>query len=271
MKKNTYIFVLMFFLIGLIACERNNYEKDLHESYDKAIEQGVIETIEMDGLSVLIKDHVILGAKYGLQQVTSFDLEFQYDSNVFTSEDVTTWGGGNLKLTVKASALKDYSYESKVTCIVTTQDKSYSKTVDKTIIVPSWHYCIGQLYIGNIKNVDFYDNNGKEGFTLRTQTISSGHFYTDYTTELDLVNQEIRYEIKKYEHDTSGSYNFKTNDITYYYLTGEVSINGCARIQVEYLDTSDRTSLQSSAASLVRKFDKLFLELGLTQYVSNLS
>ena len=90
-------------------------------------------------------------------------------------------------------------------------------------------------------------------------------------SELDFESGVIKYKVDKYEKSIGSSYNHEINSAIYYFDTESVSINNGPLIKISDLDVSDNLSFERSVSVVVKNFDKVFISVGLTEYVSCLS
>lgn len=272
MKKLFLLIISLLLTFTSVSCGPSE-EELTRNAYDEVLEERLSQTIEMDGAVFLLEKYQFVSS-YDHPDVYvqgSFDMYYQYDTNIFNKEEVKGYSGTRLRFTLKEEAMSINSYETYIDCTATNLDGSYSKTVRKKVIIPSWEYCIGYIYKGSATNFKTFTNNGKNGFYYWTQYISSGHFYTDYILELDIPNELITYEKREYEKDTSGSYNHETNEAIYYYGEQKLSINGTLVNSIDDLADAKMGSFESSLSGMIKKFDRMFGVIGLDEYVSSLT
>ena len=272
MKKIFLFLILLLVLSSVSSCEGNKEALKL-KAFDEVLQERLSETIVMDGTTILLDKYIFLSSSDHpniTDQSGSFNMYYTFDKELFSSETVKGWGGSSVKLTLKEKGLKENSYETYITCTASTLSGSFTKTVRRKVVVPSWEYCVGQIYIGARKNIESFENKGKDGFYLHTQTVSSGHYYTDYIVELNIPNKEIKYTVYKYHKDTDGTHNHTSNDAIYNYGNQTLLING-TQIQISTLAEAEYGTLEAALRGLIRDFDSIFNNIGFYEYVSCLS
>ena len=272
MKKLFLLIISLLLTFTSVSCGPSE-EELTRNAYDEVLEERLSQTIELDSAVFLLEKYEFVSS-YDHPDVYvqgSFNMYYQYDTNIFDKEEVKGYSGTRLRFTLKEEAMSINSYETYIDCTATNLDGSYSKTVRKKVVIPSWEYCIGYIYKGSATNFKMFDNNGTNGFYLQTQYISSGHFYEDTYVELDIPNELVKYKVVEYEKDTGGSYNFSTNEAIYYYGKQKVSINGSYLDNISELNNSDKFSFESSVSGMIKRFDRMFGAIGLDGYVSSLT
>ena len=275
MRKIIKLILSIFLSVTCVSCVNQEEKRKQAEiaAIDQILEERLTKTETIEGIYVILEKYEFIfpSQHEDIYGDKSFNLYYTFDTDVFTKEEIKGYSGTSIRLTLKETALSTESFETYIKCNAVTMDGLYNKIFTKKVIMPSWEYCIGYIYKGSATNFKMFDNNGKEGFYLQTQYISSGHFYEDTYVELDIPNELVKYKVVEYEKDTGGSYNFSTNEAVYYYGKQKISINNSSLEDVSILSNAEKGSFEVDVRGMVKKFDRIYNNIGLIEYVSCLS
>ncbi|MBR2505675.1 MAG: hypothetical protein IKB70_01855 [Bacilli bacterium] len=147
---------------------------------------------------------------------------------------------------------------------VKSEKGEYNKDFNQVIKIKSYkHYmihCLGEhANLTNVRGGGVSEKNGQLICSYGQQYISSGHFYTDISHTINFTTNKCEYKITKYEHNTSGSYNYEYYTAYYDLLSGTYTYTIDGPENAEYVTGNLRT--------WVNKLNKVFTYYSDFQYI----
>ena len=130
-----------------------------------------------------------------------------------------------ITFTVSTSALKVDPVDIPIDVTVSA-DCGFNKTYTKTLRYKTYTEYFADIFAKEAR-VSYDSATNKNGVSeLYEQSISSGHFYSDYYNIFDFNNKTYTYKLIEYEHDIYGSYNQTEYVTTYYFGDSNPRIEG---------------------------------------------
>lgn len=268
MKK---ILTILMVAVLLTGCSSSSNDRKLLDQY---YTMQFALPCKMDDFSLVEYTSKSVGSSNipGLKNSYVVDFSYSFPSVIKTSMS-SGWGGELIKLTVSTSALRVDPVDIPISVTASAVNCGFEKTYTKILRYGSYTKYFAEVFAKEA-NILYSSATNKNGVSqLFKQSVSSGHFYTNFCDIFDFNNQTYTYKIIKYEKGTGSPYNQTEYITTYYFGDTDPRIEGLTT--GTYYVSSGTYSSSNGNDNLVYsrcvKLNNLFKKYSDNRYITSVS